>query len=117
VTNTTAVAFVIDRPTAARVAGEMNDLGGAWREMFACWLKSHYSFLILLADTKERLRLRAPLTYMAVDEIALRQSLDDCCRRLVGRHCHWSLCLDKQSAAAHATREQLLIEFETEGNA
>lgn len=113
----TAIAVVIDRATANRISTDIADLGGSWAEVFAVWNRSDYAYLVMLAHTKKRVRLGAPLTYMAADEDALRLSLDDCCRRLIGQRCQWSLFMDKQSAAAHATREQLLIEFETEGNA
>lgn len=116
-TNIMAAAVVIDKTTAPRISKDMEELGGAWTSMFVAWQRSGYDYLVLLADTEERVRLRAPLTYMAVDEHALRQSLDDCCRRLVGKRCQWSLFMDKRSAAAHSTREQLLIEFQTEGHA
>jgi hypothetical protein len=117
VSKLTPVAMVIDRPTAARVAADMKELGGAWLEMFDTWRRSDMPFLVMLAHTEQRIRLRAPLTAMAVDEAALRKSLKVFCQQLIGMRCRWALCLEPGSPAEQLVRNELLLDFATEGNA
>lgn len=116
ITANTAVAVVIDKPTAARIAKDMTAMGGAWSQMFDVWFRSEYRYLVLLADSPERIRLKAPLTYLAADDDGLRDALDACCQRLPGVRCAWSLFIEKDSAAAVLTRTHLLLDFEPQGN-
>jgi hypothetical protein len=70
-----ATAMIIDRPTAARIAADVYEFGGAWTEMFETWQRTSLPYLIMMAHTKERIRLGAPLVAMVVDDDALRAVL------------------------------------------
>lgn len=113
----TPIAFVIDRAVAARVADAIEELGGAWAEAFHLWQRSHMQFLVMLAHTKRRLRLRAPLTYMAANERALAPILQTACANLDEVECRWVLCLEDGSAVDTLVRQQLLLDTKTEGRA
>jgi hypothetical protein len=115
-------AIVIDRPTLARVAnylGELfSELGGAWLEMFTLWRSLDSSpYLILLANTSKRMRLRAPLAYFVIDDKVLNDTLRMSCERLGAVKCQWALFIEKGSSAEQIVRCQLLIDSVVEGSA
>jgi hypothetical protein len=114
----TPIAMVIDRPMGARIAKDVHEFGGAWEEMFHTWQAlSPMQYVVMLADTKERIRLRAPLTMMAVDDDALRQVLRHCCDQLAGKKCRWALFVEAGSTAEQITRAEILRDATTEGAA
>jgi hypothetical protein len=115
----TPLAMVIDRPTAARmIATDVNDLGGAWVEMFDMWQQlQSMCYLVMMAHTDERIRLRAPLVAMAVDDDALRKSLRTFCGQLSNTRCRWALFVEAGSTAEQITREELLRDSAPEGHA
>lgn len=109
-------AMVIDRSTAPSIADAMNELGGAWGEMFNVWYRSGSPYLVLLAHTKKRLRLGAPLTYMVIEQAALRSTLQTVFANLHGRECRWCLFIEKGSEAEVIVRRELLADTEVEGH-
>jgi hypothetical protein len=114
----TPIAMVIDRPMAARIAKDVHEFGGAWEEMFETWRRlSPMQYLVMLAHTKERIRKRAPLTMMAVDDDALRQVLRHCCDQLSGKQCRWALFVEHGSTAEQITRQEILTDSIAQGNA
>jgi hypothetical protein len=114
----TPIAMVIDRPMAAHIAKDVHEFGGAWEEMFETWQRlSPMRYLIMMAHTDERVRKRAPLTAMAVDDDALRAVLRQCCKQLTGKKCRWALFVEAGSMAEQITRQEILIDSVTEGNA
>jgi hypothetical protein len=114
----TPVAMVIDRPMAARIVKDVHEFGGAWEEMFHTWQAlSPMQYVVMLADTKERIRLRAPLTAMAVDDDALRAVLRQFCNQLSGKKCRWALFVEAGSMAEQITRQEILADSITQGSA
>ena len=112
-----AVGIVIDKSTASRIVAEMTAMGGVWGEVFDIWHRSHYVYLTLLAHTKRRLRLGAPLVFMSADDAALRSALMQACDQLDDLRCRWTLFIEKGSAAEQIVRQELLIDSTVEGNA
>ena len=113
----TPTAMVIDRPTAARIGMDAKQLGGAWTEMFETWLRlSPMAYLVMMAHTKERIRLRAPLTAMAVDDDALRLVLRQFCQELDNTRCRWALFVEAGSTAEQITRQELLLDVKDGGH-
>ncbi len=114
----TPIAMVIDRRMGARIARDVKEFGGAWEEMFETWqLLSPMQYLVMLADTDERIRKRAPLTAMAINDDALREVLHQCYQHLTGKTCRWALFLESGSAAEQIARAELLLDVTTQGNA
>jgi hypothetical protein len=112
------IAMVIDRPMGARIAKDVHEFGGAWVEVFEMWQRvTPMQYLIMMAHTDERIRKRAPLTAMAVDDDALRQALRTFCTELTGKQCRWALFVEKGSMAEQITRQEILLDATTEGNA
>lgn len=108
--NLTPIAFVIDRRTAPRVARDVMELRGAWREMFRAWQRSDAEFLILLAHTPERLRRRAPLTAMTSGADGLRAALRLMFEQLAEVKCRWFLFVERGTDADDIVRAELLLD-------
>jgi hypothetical protein len=110
-------AFVIDRATAPKLITEFKELGGAWYEMLTTWQRlPMFPYLVLLAHTQERLRKGAPLTFMAIDDNALRKTLGTCCAQLDDIRCRWVICVEPNSTARSITTEMLLADSIVEGH-
>jgi hypothetical protein len=113
-----ATAMVIDRPMAARIAADVKEFGGAWTEMFEAWRRlPSMAYLVMMAHTKERIRLGAPLTAMAVDDDALRIALRHFCQQLDNVKCRWVLFIESGSDAEQIARQELLRDGIAEGRA
>jgi|SRR5581483_10000199 len=112
----TPLAMVIDRATAPSVADGVRECGGAWAEMFDVWYESSSPYLVMIAHTKKRLRLRAPLTYIVVNEHGLRTTMQHACRLLDHMKCRWCLFVEKQSQAEQVVRAELLTDTVVEGH-
>jgi hypothetical protein len=114
-----SVAMVIDRPMGARIAKDVHEFGGAWETVFNAWLRlPSMQYLVMMAHTEERIRKRAPLTAMiADDDDALRMALRTFCDELVGKSCQWALFVERGSMAEQITRQELLLDATTQGNA
>jgi hypothetical protein len=113
----TPVAMVIDRPMGARIAKDVKEFGGAWEEMFEMWQRLPMAYLVMMAHTDERIRLRAPLVAMAADDAALRKTLRTFTGQLDGVTCRWALFVEAGSTAEQITREEILIDSVPDGNA
>jgi hypothetical protein len=114
----TPIAIVIDRPMAARIAKDVKEFGGAWEEMFNAWHQMKVpKYLVMMAHTSERIRKRAPLVAMVMDDDALRQTLRTFCQQLDNTKCRWALFVEAGSMAEQITRQEILIDSVTEGNA
>jgi hypothetical protein len=111
--------IVIDRHAATNNALAVDErlmtLGGAWREMFNLWKTQDSPYLILMADTDERLRKRAPLTFFIGTDEMLRTIVARCCTQLAGVQCRWVLFVDE--SVEQLVRQQLLADAVVEGNA
>jgi hypothetical protein len=114
----TPVAMVIDRPMAARIAEDVKQFGGAWEEMFEAWQRlPPMQYLVMMAHTNERIRKRAPLVAMAVDDEALRMALRTFCHQLDNTKCQWALFVEHGSTAEQITRQEILADSIAQGNA
>jgi hypothetical protein len=112
------MAMVIDRPMAARIAKDVHKFGGAWETVFKAWQRlPTMQYLIMMAHTKERMRKRAPLTAMVVDDESLREALRIMCQQLDNVDCQWMLFVEAGSAAEQITRQEILADSITQGNA
>jgi hypothetical protein len=111
----TSLALVIDRPTAVRIGTRMQEFGAAWVVMFELWLRTDMRYLVMMANTKER--VRAPLVAMAMDDDALRMALQEFCQQLSDTTCQWCLFVETGSAADRITRDEILLDSVTEGTA
>jgi len=107
--------MVIDRHTAARIAADVEGLGGAWRDLFRAWQRSDTDYLIFLAHTAERIAKRAPLTAMTNGTDGLRAALRLMCGQLSDVECRWFLFVERNSEAERITREELLLDAEVGG--
>jgi hypothetical protein len=111
-----ATAMIIDRPMAARIAADVKEFGGAWTEMFEAWQQlPSMAYLVMMAHTKERLRLGAPLTAMVADDDALRIALREFCQQLDNATCRWALFVERDSTAEQIARQELLLDSVPEG--
>jgi hypothetical protein len=111
------VAIVIDRATAASVADSIESMGGAWWDMFQLWQRADVPYLVMLAHTNKRIRHRAPLTWIVIDEHALRATMQTACERLTNVQCQWLLCVQPGSDGDAIVREMLLLDAAVEGRA
>lgn len=113
----TPIAMVIDRPMGARIAKDVHEFGGAWETVFNAWQRLPMQYLVMMAHTDERIRKRAPLVAMAVDDDALRQALQQFCGMLSNTQCQWALFVEKGSAADQITQQELLLDSVPKGSA
>jgi hypothetical protein len=112
----TPIVMVIDRPSAARIAADVKALGGAWTEMFEAWQRTSLPYLAMMAHTKERLRLRAPLTAMVADDDGLRLALRHFCSHVINMKVQWALFIELGSPAEQIARQELLLDSVVEGH-
>jgi hypothetical protein len=110
-------AVVIDRVAAARMPAGLDDMGGAWAEMFRVWQRTDMEYVVMLAHTKERLRLRAPLTALARDVDGLRTAMVAMCAHLNNVKCQWVILMEEGTDGIALVRELLLMETRLEGRA
>jgi hypothetical protein len=112
------MAMVIDRQMAARIAKDVHEFGGAWETVFNAWQRlPSMQYLVMMAHTDERIRKRAPLTVMAVDDDALREALQVFCQQLDNTKCRWALFVEAGSMAEQITRQEILADSITQGSA
>jgi hypothetical protein len=112
------MAMVIDRSMAARIAKDVHQFGGAWETVFNAWQRlPEMQYLIMMAHTDERIRKRAPLTAMVVDDDALRDALRVMCQQLDNTQCRWALFVEHGSTAEQITRQEILVDSITQGSA
>jgi hypothetical protein len=112
------MAMVIDRAMAARIAKDVHEFGGAWTTVFNAWLQlPSMQYLVMMAHTTERMRKRAPLVAMAVDDDALREALRTFCQQLDNTSCRWALFVEHGSMAEQITRQEILADSITQGSA
>jgi hypothetical protein len=110
--------MVIDRPMGARIAKDVHEFGGAWEEMFNAWHQMTVpKYLVMMAHTKERIRKRAPLVAMVMDDEGLRETLRLFCQQLDNTQCRWALFVEHGSTAEQITRAEILRDATTEGSA
>jgi hypothetical protein len=79
-------------------------------------LRTEYEFVVLLAHTQERIRKRAPLTYMAATDEALRSALKQACGELSDVHCRWAILVERGSDAEAVVRAEILLDAIPEGS-
>lgn len=110
-------AVVIDRATAARMLPEgLDGMGGAWAKSFRLWQRlDSMQYVAMLAHTKKRMRDRAPLTWMARDDDALRAAMRDACANLSDTSCRWAILMEEGTAGIALVRGCLLAESSMEG--
>jgi hypothetical protein len=114
----TPIAMVIDRSMGARIAKDVHEFGGAWEEMFNAWHQMTVpKYLVMMAHTKERMRMRAPLVAMVMDDDGLRETLRLFCQQLDNTKCRWALFVEQGSTAEQITRQEILADSITQGNA
>jgi hypothetical protein len=111
-----ATAMIIDRPTAARIGSDAKEFGGAWTEMFEAWQRTSLPYLVMMAHTEERIRLRAPLTALVTSDDGLRIALRQFCQQLGDVKCRWALFVESGSVAEQIARQELLIDSVGEGH-
>jgi hypothetical protein len=109
------IGIVVDRRAIDDFRPAINKLGGAFVEMFEAWERLTAEYLILLAHTQKRLRFRTPLTFICVNDQALREAMRIACSRIDGLRMTWMIHLTKGSSAESIVRKELLSDAKCGG--
>jgi hypothetical protein len=82
--------LVADREHLEQLADLCVFLGGSWSAAVDAWREQpRYAYLVLLTDTPERIKRRAPEVMLAADNEALRRAIEQCCQKLNDVRCAW----------------------------
>ena len=85
-------AAVVLGPDSNRVHVDgIEALGGGWSVGILAWRRLKMPYVLLLADTRERVKRSAPLVMMARDEEALLEAVSMACDRMAGKVCLWNV--------------------------
>ena len=96
-----AACVVADRAHLAEASQFCTRLGGAWHDGVAVWERHpQFNYLVLLADSVERIERRTPLIVFVADEFALSLATQAACSRLVDVTCAWIRFLEPKANEA-----------------
>ena len=110
-----AVCLVIGPKTDTSQIDVVADLGGGWRGGVQLWRGMNVAYLVLLADSRNRIKRLAPLIFVARDQGALIEATDMACDRLAGKQCVW--LVTDEGAGGQQVRDYLAVHSAVEGHA
>jgi hypothetical protein len=100
--------IIVDRANAEKVDSAMREMGGAWASTFGIWRRLDAQFLIMLAQSRERLIQRAPLIFIVQSPEQLADAMQAACLQLDDVPCRWVLFMEENTPGIQTVRELLL---------
>lgn len=90
IASATAACIVADRAHLAEARSLCGQLGGFWRDGVEVWERHpQFGYVVLLANSLERIKRSAPTWAFATDEAALAVAAHNACAQLSDVTCAW----------------------------